>query len=42
MKEAVGGFDLLECESLEEAIDIAAAHPMAGAGAIEARPLWGN
>jgi hypothetical protein len=41
-KEAVGGFDLLECGSLEEAIDIAATHPLAEVGAIEVRPLWGN
>jgi hypothetical protein len=41
-KEAVGAFDLLECDSLEEAVDIAAAHPMAQAGTIEVRPLWGS
>jgi hypothetical protein len=41
-KEAVGGFDLLECDSLEEAVEIAATHPMAEAGTIEVRPLWGN
>jgi hypothetical protein len=41
-KEAVGGFDLLECESLEEAVEIAASHPLAQTGAIEVRPLWGN
>src|SRR5829696_747747 len=41
-KEAVGGFDLLECESLEEAVEIAATHPLAEAGAIEVRPLWAN
>ena len=41
-KEAVGGFDLLECDSLEQAVDIAATHPLAAAGAIEVRPLWGN
>jgi hypothetical protein len=41
-KEAVGGFDLLECDSLEEAIEIAASHPLAEVGAIEVRPLWGN
>jgi hypothetical protein len=40
-KEAVGGFDLLECGSLEEAVEIAATHPMAEAGTIEVRPLWG-
>jgi hypothetical protein len=41
-KEAVGGFDLLECGSLEEAVEIAASHPMAEAGTIEVRPLWGS
>jgi hypothetical protein len=41
-KEAVGGFDLLECDSLEEAVEIAANHPLAQTGAIEVRPLWGN
>jgi hypothetical protein len=41
-KEAVGGFDLLECESLEEAVEIAASHPMAEARTIEVRPLWGS
>ena len=28
-KEAVGGFDILECDSLEEAVEIAAGHPVA-------------
>jgi len=41
-KEAVGGFDLLECDSLEEAVEIAATHPNAEGGTIEVRPLWGN
>jgi hypothetical protein len=41
-KEAVGGFDILECDSLEEAVQIAAAHPVAQIGTIEVRPLWGN
>ena len=41
-KEAVGGFDLIECGSLEEAVEIAASHPNAEAGAIEIRPLWGS
>jgi hypothetical protein len=40
-KEAVGGFDLLECASLEEAVEIAATHPLAQVGTIEVRPLWG-
>jgi hypothetical protein len=41
-KEVVGGFDLLECGSLEEAVEIAAAHPVAQSGTIEVRPLWGK
>jgi hypothetical protein len=41
-KEAVGGFDLIDCGSLEEAVEIAAAHPIAEVGTIEVRPLWGN
>ena len=41
-KEAVGGFDLLECDSFEQAVEIAASHPIAQMGAIEVRPLWGN
>jgi hypothetical protein len=41
-KEAIGGFDLLECASLEEAVEIAASHPLAQTGTIEVRPLWGN
>jgi hypothetical protein len=41
-KEAVGGFDILECGSLEEAVEIASAHPVAQVGTIEVRPLWGS
>ena len=41
-KEAVGGFDLIECGSLEEAVEIAAGHPVAEIGTIEVRPLWGK
>jgi hypothetical protein len=41
-KEAVGGFDILECGSLEEAVEIASGHPIAQIGTIEVRPLWGN
>ena len=41
-KEAVGGFDIIECGSLEEAVEIAAGHPVAQTGTIEVRPLWGN
>jgi hypothetical protein len=41
-KEAVGGFDVIECGSLEEAVEIAAKHPVAEMGTIEVRPLWGS
>jgi hypothetical protein len=41
-KEAVGGFDLIEAGSLDEAVEIAAAHPVAQTGTIEVRPLWGT
>jgi hypothetical protein len=41
-KEALGGFDIIACGSLEEAVEIAAAHPIAQTGTIEVRPLWGN
>jgi len=41
-KEAVGGFDILECDSLEEAVEIAARHPVAAIGTIEVRPLWSS
>jgi hypothetical protein len=41
-KEAVGGFDIIEAESLEEAVEIAAGHPVAQIGTIEVRPLWGS
>jgi hypothetical protein len=41
-KEAVGGFDLIECHSLDEAVEIASKHPVAELGTIEVRPLWGN
>lgn len=38
--EAIAGFDVLECESMEHAVTIAAAHPMAYEGAIELREFW--
>ena len=41
-KEAIGGFDLIEADTLEEAVEIAAGHPVAELGAIEVRPLWGQ
>jgi hypothetical protein len=39
-KEVVGGFDIIECGSLDEAVEIAAGHPVAQIGTIEVRPFW--
>ncbi|MFF7070019.1 YciI family protein [Streptomyces pseudovenezuelae] len=39
-KEYVAGFDILECDSLEEAVQAAAQHPVATVGAMEVRPFW--
>ena len=36
----IAGFDILECADLDEAIAIAAEHPMAAAGRLELRPFW--
>ena len=38
-KEFIGGFDLLECESFDQAIEVAAKHPVAWFNAIELRPF---
>ena len=39
-KEALGGFYLLECADLDEAIEMAAKIPAAKRGTIEVRPIW--
>ncbi len=36
----IGGFDVLECASLDEAIELASRHPMATAGVIQLHPAW--
>ena len=41
-KEAIVGFDLLECADLDEAIEVARTHPMARIGRMEIRPLAGQ
>jgi len=38
-KEILGGFDLLECRDMAEAIEVAAAHPFASEGVMELRPI---
>ena len=37
--EPIGGFDLIECADLEEAMAVAAEHPVAKVGTVEVRPL---
>ena len=39
-KEVICGYDVLECATLEEAVQVAAAHPVAAFGKIEVRPFW--
>lgn len=41
-KEAIGGYDILDCASMAEALEIAAAHPVAAFGTIEVRPFYGS
>ena len=38
-KELIVGYDVLECADLDEAIEVARAHPMARRGRLELRPL---
>jgi hypothetical protein len=39
-KEVIVGYDVIECADLDEAVAVAAAHPVAQRGAIEVRPFW--
>ncbi|WP_055589999.1 YciI family protein [Streptacidiphilus griseoplanus] len=39
-KEQIAGYDLIECDNLDEAIAVASRHPAAGFGTVEVRPLW--
>jgi hypothetical protein len=39
-KEQIGGFYLVDCKDLDEAIDLASKIPGARHGAIEVRPIW--
>lgn len=38
--EQLVGYDILECASVDEAVEIATKHPMARFGRIELRPIW--
>jgi hypothetical protein len=39
-KEQIAGFYVVDCEDLDEAIEIAARNPGARYGTIEVRPVW--
>jgi hypothetical protein len=38
-KEYIGSFDIIDCETLERALEIAARVPFARIGSVELRPL---
>jgi hypothetical protein len=39
-KEQIGGFAVIECGHLDDAIEAAARHPFAAHGVVEVRPVW--
>ena len=39
-KEWIAGYDIIQCEDLDEAIEVASRHPVSRLGSIEVRPLW--
>jgi hypothetical protein len=39
-KEQMGGYFLVDCKDLDEAIEVAAKIPSARDGVIEVRPVW--
>jgi hypothetical protein len=39
-KEQMGGYNIIECADLDEAIEVASKHPVAKYGMIEVRPIW--
>jgi hypothetical protein len=41
-KEQIGGFCLIECADMDEAVEIASRHPVAAIGLIEVRPVVGR
>ena len=38
--EWLGGYFMLECRDLDEALELAARHPTAKSGSVEVRPVW--
>ena len=41
-KEQIAGFNVIECASLDEAIEVASRHPTAKIGTFELRPFWAS
>lgn len=41
-KEKMCAYELIECSSQAEAIEVASQHPMARVATIEVRPVWGE
>jgi hypothetical protein len=39
-KEQIAGFDIVECDSLADALEVASRHPTARLGAFEVRQIW--
>ena len=39
-KEQIGGYNVVECATLDAAVRLAGEHPLARTAAIEIRPLW--
>ncbi|TDD86548.1 transcription initiation protein [Actinomadura darangshiensis] len=39
-RDQIGGFNLLECPTMDAALEAAAGHPWARIGQIEVRPVW--
>jgi hypothetical protein len=39
-KEQIGGYYLVDCKNLDEAIEVASKIPGARSGSIEVRPIW--
>ena len=39
-KEQIAGYDLIEAVDIDQAVEVAAAHPAAKFGAIEVRAVW--
>ena len=39
-KEQMGGYYIIDCQDLDEAVEVASRVPAASFGSIEVRPIW--